>query len=220
MPQHKDSANTVPPCRLVCRVLLSLTVAVCAAAAVAFLFVGRWLVIEDPLQKAQAIVVLSGGIPERAAEAARLYREGYASKILLTHPAEPSEALEALGISYTAEDFYSIQVLVHQGVPQDAIEVVAPPIRNTADEISAISKAMSAPTAATVIVVTSKPHTRRVRLLSRRLEPARIRVLVRAADDPFNPRRWWATSSDALDVVREVLGILNAWAGFPLHPSN
>ena len=28
------------------------------------------------------------------------------------------------------------------------------------------------------------------------------------------------TTSDALDVVREFLGILNAWAGMPLRPAN
>jgi len=43
--------------------------------------VGRWLVVEDPLDKAQAIVVLSGRIPMRAKEAARLYKAAYAPQI-------------------------------------------------------------------------------------------------------------------------------------------
>jgi hypothetical protein len=33
------------------------------------------------------------------------------------------------------------------------------------------------------------------------------------------PDRWWRASGDALDVVREALGLVNAWAGLPLHPS-
>jgi hypothetical protein len=40
-----------------------------------------------------------------------------------------------------------------------------------------------------------------------------------AADDPFDPSHWWRNSTDALDVVREVLGLLNAWAGLLLHPA-
>jgi hypothetical protein len=39
-----------------------------------FFFVGRLLVVEDPLERAHAIVVVSGGAPLGAIEAARLYR--------------------------------------------------------------------------------------------------------------------------------------------------
>ncbi len=46
------------------------------ALVVAFLDVGRWLVVEDPIDKARAIVVLNGGMPVRALEAAKLYRQG------------------------------------------------------------------------------------------------------------------------------------------------
>jgi len=43
---------------------------------------------------------------------------------------------------------------------------------------------------------------------------------VRAATgDSFDPRHWWRTTSDALDVVREALGVLNTWAGLPVHPA-
>jgi uncharacterized SAM-binding protein YcdF (DUF218 family) len=220
MPRDKNSANIARPQRRACRFLLGLAALAVVAGFVTFFFVGRWLVAEDPVQKAQAIAVLSGGLPLRAMEAAKLYREGYAPKILLTHPAEPADALEALGLPYAAEDFYSMQILVRQGVPKEAIEVVDPPIRNTADEISAISNSLPTAAGTTVIIVTSKVHTRRVRILCHRLAQSRMHGLVHAtSDDPFSPGRWWATTSDALDVVREVLGILNAWAGLPVHPS-
>jgi hypothetical protein len=70
-----------------------------------------------------------------------------------------------------------------------------------------------------VIIVTTKTHTRRVRLLWRRTVSGKGQAIVRAAaEDPFNPRRWWGNTRDALDVVREVLGLLNAWMGQPLRP--
>lgn len=185
-----------------------------------FLFVGDWLVSEDPLQKADAIAVLSGAMPLRVLEAAKLYREGYAPRVWLTHPDGPGEELKSLGIPYTGEDAYNQQILEHQGVPAGAIETLDPSIRNTADEIAAISDflAHSASQTQTVIIVTSKVHTRRVRILWRRLAPRQLHAIIRgASDDPFRPNHWWATTTDALDVVRELLGTLNAWAGLPLH---
>src|ERR1700682_3697500 len=62
-------------------------------AALVFLKVGRWLVVEDPLQKTDAIAVLSGRMPSRALEAARLYRAGYAPEVWLTYANEPASEL-------------------------------------------------------------------------------------------------------------------------------
>jgi uncharacterized SAM-binding protein YcdF (DUF218 family) len=198
-------------------------VVVCSAlflVIVMFLGVGRWLVVEDPLAKARAIAVLSGGMPIRAMEAAKLYRQGYAPEIWLTHSSEPGATLGEMGISFVGEDYYSTRVLIHEGVPPGAIHVLETPIVNTADEIKVIGSALAGEKDRTVIIVTTKAHTRRVRLLWRKLASGNGVAIVRAASaDSFDPRHWWRTTSDALDVVREVLGILNVWAGLPLHPA-
>jgi uncharacterized SAM-binding protein YcdF (DUF218 family) len=202
-------------------VALGLAGTLLLGGVVLLLGLGRWLVVEDPLEKAQAIVVLSGRMPLRALEAAKLYRAGYAPKVWVTHSSEPGATLEAMQIAYLGEDFYNLRVLMHEGVPADAIRVLEPQIINTADEIAAVSAALEEEKGRTVIIVTSKVHTRRVRILWRRLVAGRGQAIVRAAsDDPFEPRRWWRTTGDALDVVRELLGILNAWAGMPLRPAN
>jgi len=202
------------------RVLLGLAGILLLGGVVILLGVGRWLVAEDPLEKAQAIVVLSGRMPLRALEAAKLYREGYAPNVWVTHSSEPGATLEAMQIAYVGEDFYNVRVLAHEGVPASTIRVLEPPILNTADEIRAVSAALEKEKGGTVIIVTSKVHTRRVRILWRRLVAGHGQAIVRAAsDDPFDGR-WWRTTGDALDVVRELLGILNAWAGMPLRPAN
>ncbi|HEY2548833.1 MAG TPA: YdcF family protein [Candidatus Acidoferrum sp.] len=212
---------TVPQKRRAHRVLLGLGVLLLFVVTVFLLGIGRWLVVEDPLEKAQAIVVLSGGIPLRAREAAKLYREGYAPKVWLTHSTEPGATLAALQIVYLGEDFYDRQVLMREGVPADAIRVLEPPIVNTADEIAAVSRALAEEKAASVIIVTSKVHTRRARILWQRYAAQHGTGIIRAAsEDPFEPAHWWRTTGDALDVVRETLGILNAWAGMPLHPKS
>src|SRR5713226_446824 len=201
--------------------MLSISGAVGLVLAAVILFgVGRWLVAEDPLVKAKAIVVLSGVMPLRAVEAAKLYQQGYAPEIWLTHSTEPGETLEEMGIPFSGEDYYNKLVLIHEGVPPDAIHVLEPPIVNTADEIKVAAATRKPGKDAAVILVTTKVHTRRVRLLWRRLAPGQARAIVRATSaDPFDPRHWWRTTSDALDVVREFLGLLNAWAGLPLHPA-
>jgi uncharacterized SAM-binding protein YcdF (DUF218 family) len=203
------------------RIFLAFSCGGAIAGAVLFLGVGRWLVVEDPLGKAQAIVVLSGAMPLRAIEAAKLFREGYAPEVWLTHSAEPGETLRVMNIPYAGEDFYNSRILIHEGVPADAIHVLERPIENTADEMSTISAALVRGKNQTAIIVTTKAHTRRVHLLWQRLSGGRGRAIVRAStEDPFDPGHWWRNTTDALDVVREVLGLLNAWVGLPLRPAH
>ena len=221
MAGEKRVETTPPRPRRPRRILLGIAAVMLLAVGIFLLDVGSWLVVEDPLEKAQAIVVLSGRMPLRALEAAKLYRNGYAPKIWLTRSTEPGAMLGAMGISYTGEEAYNVQVLKHEGVPADAIQVLEPPIVNTADELEAVSAALTQEKDKTVIIVTTKVHTRRVRILWHRLAKGRGQAIVRAAsDDPFVPGRWWRTTGDALDVVREFLGILNAAAGIPLRPAN
>jgi uncharacterized SAM-binding protein YcdF (DUF218 family) len=207
-----------PKRRVVRAILLIPIIGLMVSAVIIFLGVGRWLVVEDPLEKAQAIVVLSGRMPVRAQEAARLYRTAFAPQVWLTRAIEPAASLQELHIAFLGEDFYNARVLMHEGVPSNAIKFLEPPIDNTADEIRAIAVELEQERATTVIIVTTKAHTRRVRTLWREFSGGRGRAVVRAASsDPFVPQRWWRTTGDTLDVVREVLGLLNAWAGLPMH---
>src|SRR5437016_7977561 len=152
-------------------ILTAIASSLVVLALVAFFGVGRWLVVEDPLAKARAIVVLSGGMPVRALEAARLHAQGYAPEVWLTHSPEPGESLKAMGIPYEGEEVYSARVLIHEGAPAGAIHVLEPPIVNTADEVRVISGALGREKDRSVILVTGKPHTRRARLLWRKLAP-------------------------------------------------
>ena len=186
----------------------------------AFINLGRWLIKEDPLEKADAIAVLSGRMPDRALEAARVYRQGYAPRVWLTHSTQPGAELKHLGVQYFGEEVYDREILEREGVPKGQIEVLDPPIVNTADEMKTIGGALKGNGLHSVIIVTSKVHTRRTRALWRRVSSADGKAIVRGvSDDSFDAARWWRSTSDALDVVREVLGLANAWAGLPLRPA-
>jgi len=188
-------------------------------ATIVFFTVGGWLVVQDPLAHADVIVVLSGSLPERAVEAARVFQAGYASQVWVSAPTSPEEALKAMKISYVGEDFYNEKVLIAQGVPADSIRVMARPSANTEEEIRQIGENLRSNDYDSAIVVTSKAHTRRVRVIWRKLVGSEAHLIVRyASGDSYDPAHWWRHTPDALEVVRETLGICNAWAGFPLRP--
>src|SRR5882762_3774160 len=109
-------------------VLVAIIAGLIVVALIIFLGVGRWLVVEDPLEKAQAIVVLSGRMPMRAQEAARLYNAGWAPQVWLTRSVEPAASLQEMHIAYIGEDFFNSRVLMHEGVPSNAILILEPAI--------------------------------------------------------------------------------------------
>jgi uncharacterized SAM-binding protein YcdF (DUF218 family) len=202
------------------RVWLSIAGSVLFLLILVFLNLGRWLDKEDPPQKAAAIAVLSGRMPSRALEAARLYNQGYAPQIWLSYSVEPGATLEKYSVPYAGEEFYDRMLLLHQGVPDSAIHILAPPIVNTADEMRTFGQALRKENLHRIIIVTSKAHTRRAAVLWRRLSGSDGEAVVRGASgDGYDPAHWWGSTGDALDVVREILGLLNAWAGLPLQPA-
>jgi uncharacterized SAM-binding protein YcdF (DUF218 family) len=185
----------------------------------ALLSVGNFLVKEDTLQKSTAIAILTGSLPARALEAAELYRDGYAKEIWLTHPGDQESSLKDLGIHYPSEDEFNVQVLRRQGVPAKAIHILDTSIVNTADELDIIGAALKTKPHQSVIIVTSKSHTRRVHELWAKYHAADGTIIVHAVTgDEFDPSRWWKSTGSTLEVVHEVLGIANAWAGLPVQP--
>jgi uncharacterized SAM-binding protein YcdF (DUF218 family) len=174
------------------------------AAATVFLTIGGWLVVEDPLVHADVIVILSGRLPERAVEAARIFKAGYAEQVWISPPVSPVDDLKAMKISYLGEDFYNEKVLIAKGVPPDAIRILEYPDANTEAEVRQTAEELRKMDFHSVIIVTSKPHTRRVRTIWRKLVGSEPRMIVHYAhDDAFDGAHWWRHTQDGLDVVRE-----------------
>jgi uncharacterized SAM-binding protein YcdF (DUF218 family) len=188
----------------------------------AFFHAGTWLVREDPVQNAQVVVVLSGGMPERALAAAEVFKASGAREVWLTRPLQPGAAMQQLRLPYAGEEQYSRMVLIDRGVPPAAIRALTPAINNTADELKAVVEELNSQPDTTLVVVTSKAHTRRVRAIWNVVSRGSTHdhLLVRAAaQDAFDAAHWWRSTNDALSIVREYLGLLNAWVGLPIHHS-
>lgn len=183
--------------------------------------VGRWLVVEEPVGAADVLFVHGGHLPFRAMEAARLHGQGLAPEVWLAAiaPTPEEEALAGLGIEVPQGWHWNRQVLERLGVPAGAIRLLPEPVLSTADEVALVARELRRRGGRRVLLVTSKQHSRRVRVLWNRLAPAGLTAIVRpAADDPFDGDGWWRNTVDAQAVVHELAGILNAWIGSPLRP--
>jgi uncharacterized SAM-binding protein YcdF (DUF218 family) len=182
---------------------------------------GTWLVVADPLEAAPAVVVLSGSMPYRAMEAARIYRDGWARQVWLTQWEQENlhADLASLGILIPREYEYSREVLVRSGVPGAAIRLLEGRVLNTVDEVQIVARELGRMDGKRVILVTSPPHTRRVRAIWRAIVGDSPAVVVRPTTaGQYDGARWWRSTSDALAVSREVFGLMNVWAGFPVKP--
>jgi uncharacterized SAM-binding protein YcdF (DUF218 family) len=201
------------------RICTAIFLVLLISSVVSFRGVGRWLVREDPLKHADVIVVLSGSMPYRAEEAGKIFREGYAPEIWVSRPESPAGDLREFGVSFVGEEDYNRQILIHVGVPDQAIHMLPEAIVDTEQEVEVVEREMQREGKTSVIIVTSPPHTRRVKALWRKLVGHNPEMIVRAArEDPFDQDHWWRNTRDTFAVVREVLGLLNVLAGLPVRP--
>jgi len=175
---------------------------------------GQWLVQQDPLEHASAIVVIGGGAPFRPMEAAEIYRGGWAPVVVVTKGAvyEEQLALSHLGIHLPAD-----WEVGWDGVPESSLVFTTKPAEGTIEELHEVFRTLQ-PKNVPVILVTSKYHARRTRLTWSHVAGDQSKPIVRTARfDPFDADRWWKERRFALAVSREYLGLLNYWAGFPVQ---
>jgi uncharacterized SAM-binding protein YcdF (DUF218 family) len=181
---------------------------------------GTALTVADPLQKADALVVIGGRVPFRAIRTAALFKDGVAPEVWLTmgYRNAAEVEMERLGVRPTLEHVYSQQVLERLGVPTAAIHVIPVRNNNTATEMRTIASYARQRKVARVVLVTSDYHSRRVRTLWRKLVGTSPEAIVQYTDaEPFDERRWFADAADGWTVSREWFGLLNAWLGFPVR---
>src|ERR1700704_7152985 len=89
-----------------------------------------WIV-SDPISRADAIVVLGGGLETRPFIAAQMWRRGLADKILISQ--SPEEPAASIGVMPSHSEL-NRQILLKLDVPADAIETFGTANKNTRDE--------------------------------------------------------------------------------------
>jgi uncharacterized SAM-binding protein YcdF (DUF218 family) len=167
--------------------------------------VGEQLIHVDPLERADAIIVLASRL-ERIIEAAGLYQQGYAPMVLLTR--EQRDSAEQLLIDrkvVESGEEQRRQVLIALGVPADAIVLLDDLVTSTVDEARAFAGWARSHPVRRLIVVTSPIHTARARLtFARALEHLPVTIIVRPASMArFQSATWWRARDTLRDGVLE-----------------
>lgn len=195
---------------LIAAPLLLILVAVAAPRA------GAWLVVADPLDRADAIIVLGGTMYERQLEAVDLFKEQWAPRIYLFREIADWGEVELIrrGVPFTRAVDVQIDAMLKLGVPRDAIHVLDQ-ANSTAEESVHVQALVARERYSRVIIVTSKQHTRRARLvMRRRLEPTGVGLIVRPSRyDRADVDRWWANRSTLRFTVFETQRLIGYWIG-------
>jgi uncharacterized SAM-binding protein YcdF (DUF218 family) len=144
------------------------------------------LVEDDGAAKADAIVVLGGdGYGTRILRAVELEKAGYATRILVSGPAN------LLG----HETDQTIAYAVKKGYPAELFEAVLLPqgVNSTRTEADYLGKQLQSQGITSIDLVTSNYHTSRAGYLWRKENPWLHINVVPAPDPYFTPETWFQT---------------------------
>lgn len=194
------------------------TVGLVAGVLTGALYLGRslWLplpaallVAEDPADRADVIFILSGQDRWRVPTAARLYRKGHATRILLTGTAGDEFLSLATG-QHLSHAEMSARVLERLGVPREALVLMDDDATSTYEEAVALNEYVRASKVESVILVTSHLHSRRARWIFRKVlsNPSGHAVklsVVEAEHSAFTVEDWWQSEDGLLTVFNEYL---------------
>lgn len=158
----------------------------------------QYLITEAPLDKADAILVLGGSATykERTREAARLFFEGRAPRILITNDNErgPWSSAEQRNLFFYER---SLEELKKAGVPAQNVEVLMKPVTSTFDEAEVVKDHAQEQGLRSILIVTSAYHSRRALwVFSRVFRDTGIRIglmSARRGEESPPPVTWWLT---------------------------
>jgi uncharacterized SAM-binding protein YcdF (DUF218 family) len=186
--------------------------AVAVALALFIPSAGRFLVVSDTPQPADAIVVLAGSYPDRILEAVDLYKQGLAPRILICRDPDTSgfRRVAALGLDVPRPYDINRMVAERLGVPPDAVEVLPRGADSTYAEAEVVLSEALRRGYHTLIVVTSKYHSRRASEIYRFLAGAHLAIILcPARDDDFQADRWWRDRISTRRLIVEYQKWLN-----------
>jgi uncharacterized SAM-binding protein YcdF (DUF218 family) len=169
-----------------------------------FRLVGEGWVVEDTLDRSDAIFVLSDDnfYADRATRASQVYRQGLAPIVV----ASGRRLRPYAGVAELIE-----HDLIERGVPKDKILRVAHDADNTREEAITLAQVAKQKKWRSIIVVTSNFHTRRARYIFSHVFPKDTKVRITGArDGDFDPERWWEKRISVKDLSREIAGMIVA----------
>ncbi len=181
--------------------------------------IGSILVVEDIPQKAEAAVVLNGGVDiyPRLIEAANLYRKVKVDKVVINGNRKTDILRDLERKGYEPPNKWHaeiISVLNHQKVPKEHILAIsAEDAYDTISEAKIVGSILINNGIKKIIITTSKFHSRRARHIWNKMYMGELEVFIAPAkNDPFNTEAWWKSGRQ----IRWVLSEYGAWVYYYL----
>ena len=198
-----------------------------AKAVVAILVIGvcwfltaphlaTWLVVERPLDHADAIVVLSGSFSytERTKKAAELYRNGVSPRIFITDDGEIAGWDQNARTNLPFVELEKRE-LIRGGVPAEAIAVLPGKVSGTGEEAQSLAAELNDRPLGSILIVTSAYHTRRaLRTFDKILAGKSVELGIEHAPLEYRspmPDLWWLHRSGWNSVASEYFKSLGYW---------
>jgi uncharacterized SAM-binding protein YcdF (DUF218 family) len=164
------------------------------------------IVVEDPIQKSDAILVLAGGEPGRAWGAAELYNQKMADYVIVTRdkPTFEEDELRKRGIELVDGRGNYIRVLRGLGVPEDRIVAIDTPTDHTFEELLRVRELCVERNWKSLIIVTANYHTRRARMAARYIFEGDFQVsVVGTPHGGMKLDSWWKNRTDVRTFLIE-----------------
>jgi uncharacterized SAM-binding protein YcdF (DUF218 family) len=175
---------------------------------------GGFLVLDEKPVPSDAVVVLCTGVEyyPRLIEAAELFKKGFARKVVINgnRKTDVLRRLEEKGFQRCCPWYEeSLRILLMFGVPKDQVICIsAEDAYDTVSEAEIVGKEILQKKFTTIIITTSKFHTRRARFIwNKRFGDTLSICSVSAKTDPYNPKGWWKEGRQ----IRWVLAEYGAW---------
>lgn len=169
--------------------------------------VACWMVVEQPVQTADAVLVL--GETPSFNEAARLYREGETRHVLL--PEVPLGRLQKMGIIPSSVAI-ARQELIRLGVPNHAINILpGGPVWDLADRVDNWLKEHPQ---ANLALLCNRFESRNVFYIMHKVlnQDSCARIHIQALPNPYyDESNWWRTKEGTMDLVNGLLSFGYVW---------
>ena len=175
--------------------------------AVILTAIGGLVVEETPLATADIVVIL-GGPPRLAVEAAALVKNGYAPRVVVfaSPPDVDDNLLAGLGVKVPKPNEIAVEILKASGVAGSKIALLPRAPDGTNASARELGRYARSHGVTRMIVVTYRSHTRRTAYLLRRELTGPGAIIIRAAPrDPFHPESWWRERRQVLELALEGL---------------
>jgi len=157
-------------------------------------YAGNFLVVEDSLEKADAIFVFGGTIPNRIIEAVDIYKKGYAPLIIISKYPKPEgyKYLEENGITYPEGHDINKSIAISLGIPENSIMITNYRAGSTFEELMLLNEYCLENNIKKIILISTKSHTKRISKIFSDIAGDKTKGIVRYTGyDSYNPDRWW-----------------------------